>query len=132
MKIEHFGLIVPEPLAMAKWYEENLGFQTMRSGGDNMDGVAFVADSSGQVMLELIARRDTRPLDFAAMAPLQVHIALLSEDPAADCDRLQNAGAVMLEDNLGRGSGDRLILLRDPWGVVIQLAKRKTPILRLM
>jgi catechol 2,3-dioxygenase-like lactoylglutathione lyase family enzyme len=131
MKIEHFGLVVPEPLSMAKWYEEHLGFQIKRSGGDNTDGVAFVADSSGQVMLELIARRDTRPLDFAAMPPLQVHLALLSDDPAADCDRLQEAGAVMLEDNLGRGSGDRLILLRDPWGMVIQLVKRKTPIIAL-
>jgi len=129
MKIEHFGLIVPQPLSMARWYEEHLGFQIKRSGGDDTEGVAFVADSSGQVMLELFARRDTPPLDFPALAPLQVHIAMLSDDPVADCDRLQEVGAVMLEDNLGRGSGDRLILLRDPWGVVIQLVKRKTPIL---
>src|SRR6266446_4025618 len=34
MKIEHFALQVPDPVAMAQWYVNHLGFSVARSGGE--------------------------------------------------------------------------------------------------
>ena len=101
----------------------------MTTGGDEEDRTAARASAvagcaivysvqiGGPAAAKLVARR---------IHPLKMGV----EVPIADLvSKLQEAGAVMLDDNLGRGSGDRLILLRDPWGVVIQLVKRKTPII---
>jgi uncharacterized glyoxalase superfamily protein PhnB len=124
MNIEHVGLIVRAPISMARWYEQNLGFQIRFSGGDDEDGVAFLTDGSGRVMLELAILPNVAPLEFQSLEPLQLHIAVTSADPEADCRRLQAAGAVFVEKCARTLPGDTLLLLRDPWGTVIQLAKR--------
>jgi catechol 2,3-dioxygenase-like lactoylglutathione lyase family enzyme len=129
MKIEHFGMVVPAPHTMAQWYVDNLGFSIERQAGDNSAGLAFIADSSRQVMVELFARKDLTPLDYASLPPAMVHIAVSSDDPDADIARLQQAGATLVEDNKNSGAADRLAFLRDPWGVVIQLVKRSKPML---
>jgi catechol 2,3-dioxygenase-like lactoylglutathione lyase family enzyme len=124
MKIEHIGLIVAQPMAMAAWYVEHLGLRVRLQTGDNSRGAVFLEDSSGRLFIELGANGVTPPLDFAAVPPLQVHLALKSADPEADARRLQQAGATLVEEHAHRGPGDYLLLLRDPWGVAIQLARR--------
>jgi len=54
-------------------------------------------------------------------------VAYGSENPAADQDRLVEAGAVVADELMTTPSGDTIVMLRDPWGVPIQLVKRARP-----
>jgi predicted enzyme related to lactoylglutathione lyase len=62
------------------------------------------------------------------MNPLLFHLALASSDPGADAERLVNAGATMLED-INTPDGSHLMMLRDPWGLALQLCKRSRNLL---
>ena len=62
------------------------------------------------------------------MDPLLVHLAFVSPDPENDKNRLIEAGAGYVEEvNLPDGS--KLIMMRDPWGLAIQLCKRGMPMI---
>ncbi len=125
MKLEHIGLAVPAAQAMADWYVQHLGFSARFRGGDDRDGVAFVSDPQQDVMLELISNPVVPPPDWKEWAPLTLHFAFRSADPLADAARLEAAGASFIERNARTpNTGDILILMRDPWGNVIQLVKR--------
>jgi hypothetical protein len=63
------------------------------------------------------------------MHPLQLHLAFVSEDLKADRDRLLKVGATLAEDYSTNAAGDELLMLRDPWGIGLQLVKRGTPML---
>jgi hypothetical protein len=56
--------------------------------------------------------------------PLQLHIAFKRQDPDEDCKRLINMGATFIEECAVKHEGEKLLLLKDPWGNIIQLAKR--------
>jgi len=43
MKIEHFGMNVPDPVGMAKWYVEHLGMRIVTESGEPPYG-HFLAD----------------------------------------------------------------------------------------
>ena len=45
-RIEHIGLCVSDPVAMAEWYQRVLGFNIVFSGADQEKAVAFVTDGS--------------------------------------------------------------------------------------
>jgi hypothetical protein len=62
------------------------------------------------------------------MNPLIFHLSLSSADPVADSRRLITAGASFV-DEIQMPDGSHLIMLRDPWGVALQLCKRKAPLL---
>jgi glyoxylase I family protein len=60
------------------------------------------------------------------MDPLILHLAFVSADPEADGSALLAAGATFIkEEHLADGS--HLIMMRDPWGLAIQLCKRGQP-----
>jgi len=128
MKIEHFALQVPDPIAMADWYVKHLGCSLARSSGEPVY-MRFLKDSSGSVLVELYHNPKVAVPDYAAMDPLLLHLAFLSENPAADRDRLVAAGARVADDLVTTPLGDELIMLRDPWHVALQLIKRATPML---
>ncbi len=110
MKLEHFALQVPDPVAMAQWYVKYLEF-------------------SISVMIE-IYRNPAAPVpDYRTINPLLLHLAFVSNDPAADRDRLVTAGATVAEALTTTPAGDALVMLRDPWGVALQLVRRKAPML---
>ena len=125
MKIEHIGLAVSNPISMANWYVEHLGFIIRRQNGDDHKGLAFISDPEQGTMLELFENNVTPPLGSYNLSPLAVHIAVTSQNPEADMQRLIEAGAVYMEGDARKTTGDVLVLLRDPWGNVIQLAKRE-------
>jgi hypothetical protein len=53
------------------------------------------------------------------------HVALVATDARAERARLERAGATLfLEDP--QPDGSLLIMLRDPWGVPLQLCQRTT------
>jgi Glyoxalase/Bleomycin resistance protein/Dioxygenase superfamily. len=129
VKIEHFALQVPDPVAMADWYVKHLGFKIARSGGEPSHA-RFLADSSASVMLEIYRNPAASVPDYWKADPLLMHVAYVSDNPAADRDRLVQAGVVIVDDLMTTPTGDAIVMLRDPWGVPIQLVKRATPMLR--
>jgi catechol 2,3-dioxygenase-like lactoylglutathione lyase family enzyme len=129
VKIEHFALQVPDPVAMAEWYVKHLGFSIARKGGEPSHA-RFVADTSGSVMLEIYRNPAAEVPDYNRADPLLMHVAYISSDPAADRDRLVQAGAVTVDDLTTTPVGDAIVMLRDPWGVPIQLVRRAKPMLQ--
>lgn len=63
MKLEHVAVNVSDPVAMAKWYVENLGMQ-IAFELDQPPHTRFLRDSSGKMMLEIYNNQRTR---FPAM-----------------------------------------------------------------
>lgn len=127
MKLEHFALNVKEPVAMTKWYVENLGMTIVKKQ-EQSPYMTFLADDSGQIMIEIYNNPLAVVPDYANQHPLIVHLAFVSADPDADSKRLQAAGASEVSnDKLEDGS--HLIMMRDPWGLALQLCKRGKPML---
>jgi uncharacterized glyoxalase superfamily protein PhnB len=128
MRIEHFALQVAEPIAMADWYVKHLGFSIARSSGEPAHA-RFLKDSTGVVMIEIYRNPKATIPDYNAMNPLLLHLAFISNDLAAERDRLVKAGARIVDDLSTTPGGDELIMLRDPWGIAIQFVKRAVPML---
>ncbi|SMF44921.1 Glyoxalase-like domain-containing protein [Alteromonadaceae bacterium Bs31] len=125
MKIEHFAYNVSKPVEIAAWYCENLGF-VVKHKFDKAPHTHFLADETGQVMIEIYCNPPEEVPDYANMNPLQLHLAFVSPDPVADAERLIAAGCVEVDD-LQFDDGTHLKMLKDPWGFSIQLCKRGTP-----
>src|SRR5690348_1226716 len=128
MKIEHFALQVPDPAAMADWYVKHLGFSVARAGGAPSQ-TRFLLEGAESVMLELYHNPGAPVPDYHKQDPLLLHLAFVSKDPAADRARLVGAGATTVEEVTTTPAGDQLVMLRDPWGVAVQLVKRAEPML---
>lgn len=128
MNIEHVALQVPEPVAMAEWYVQHLGCSVARSGGEP-SFVRFLMDGSGSAMIEIYRNPRAPVPDYCSMDPMLIHVAFLSDDLAADRDRLVAAGASIAEDLVTTPAGDEVLILRDPWGIALQLIKRAIPML---
>lgn len=127
MKLEHFALNVEEPLAMAEWYVAHLGLKVVKQLQEP-PYMTFLADDSGRIMIEIYRNpADEVPL-YRDMNPLLVHLAFVSEDPAQDKERLEKAGASVVSDQQYE-DGSHLVMLRDPWGLALQLCKRGVPML---
>jgi uncharacterized glyoxalase superfamily protein PhnB len=107
---------------------KHLGFTIARSGGEPSHA-RFMADSTRAVMLEIYRNPAASVPDYQKADPLLMHVAYSSDNPAADRDRLVQAGAVVADDLMTTPSGDVIVMLRDPWGVPIQLVKRAKPML---
>ena len=128
--IEHIGLIVQEPVAMAQWYKDVLGFHVkLSSPNDEAEkSVAFVTDRDEKVMLEFGKLPAIAPISGQLTHHLQLHIAVESDDPDEDSKYLVEHGATFLEKCPLTMPGDYLIVVKDPWNNCIQLVKRNTKI----
>jgi catechol 2,3-dioxygenase-like lactoylglutathione lyase family enzyme len=125
MKFEHFALNVSDPRAMSRWYVEHLGFTVVRRRED-APYTHFLADDSGRVTVELYSNSKAAVPDYAAQHPLVFHFAVVAADARAECQRLEKAGArLFLEEP--QPDGSMLIMMRDPWGVALQLCQRAKP-----
>ena len=129
MKIEHFALQVPDPVAMADWYVQHLGLEIARAGGAPGHG-RFLSDKSGAILLEIYRNPRVAVPDYASASPLTMHLAFLSDDPSVDRDRLLAAGARLADPLATNEQGDLVLMLRDPWEIPLQLIKRAQPMLR--
>jgi catechol-2,3-dioxygenase len=126
--IEHIGIRVENPIEMAKWYKDVLGFKIKFSGADSEKAVAFITDAANTVLLEIGKVPGVKPLHNSLSHHLQFHIALKSDDPDADTKYLIQNGAKFIEKCPITRAGDYLVVLKDPWGNCIQLSQRKSKI----
>jgi glyoxylase I family protein len=128
MKIEHIAFNVADPIAVADWYVAHLGLRIIRHIPAPTQ-THFLADDAGDTVIEIYCNPPEEVPDYAAMNPLQFHLAFVSESPAADRTRLVAAGSTAV-DELNFPDGSHLIMLRDPWGLPLQLCKRAVPLVR--
>jgi predicted enzyme related to lactoylglutathione lyase len=59
------------------------------------------------------------------MHPGTLHLAFVSEDIQSDIDRLSAAGAKLEGSITDLPGGDIMAFIRDPWGLTLQLVKRR-------
>ena len=128
MVIEHLGLNVAAPAAMADWQVKHLGMRVVLAKDEPVP-VRFLADSADHVMLELYNNPAVQPLDLAAIDPLMLHLAFTSDDVKGDYERLLAAGATAAAEPKVLPTGDEIAIVRDPWGFAVQLVKRRTPMI---
>lgn len=126
MRIEHIGYMVENPVRVAQWYVEHLDFKVKRSI-DESPYAHFLADGSGQVMIEIYNNPEAAVPDYAKMNFLVLHLAFSVADVDAERERLISAGASAEGEAFSTPGGDRIANLRDPWGFAIQLCRRAEP-----
>lgn len=124
MKIEHIALNVEEPVLMARWYVEHLGLTVKRRMVDS-PFAHFLAGDDDRVMLEIYGNKNATVPDYRNADPAIFHIAFWSDNVETDCRRLQSAGAQVVAD-AHQINDDTFAMLRDPWGIPLQLVKRGT------
>ncbi len=126
MKIEHFAFNVADPVAVAAWYCEHCGLRVVRHTPERAQ-THFLADG-GSSVIEIYCNPPDAVPDYRSMDPLLLHLALKSPDAAADARRLVAAGATVV-DEVRLPDGSHLVMLRDPWGLPLQLCQRAIPLL---
>lgn len=122
MKLEHFAINVAEPVAMANWYVAHLGMN-ITFQKPTAPFMTFLADESGRIMIELYYNESAELPNYKELNPLTVHFAFVTTSPDKDKERLLAAGATLESDKVWQ-NGSRMIMLRDPWGVALQLCQR--------
>jgi glyoxylase I family protein len=128
MNLEHLGLNHPAPVAAAAWYGQHLNMTIARRSGPPHHG-HFLKDARGQMMLELYFNPKVARPDFATLDPLAFHVAFQVDDVAATRARLLQAGATAEGEPTSNDRGDHFAIVRDPWGLALQLAQRATPMI---
>ena len=76
-------------------------------------------------MLEFYGNPRIPVPDYARMEPLALHLAFHVEDVAGTRARLIEAGATPVGDVEANDVGDEVAMLRDPWGIPVQLVRRR-------
>ena len=128
VRFEHIALNVADPIKMATWYVDNLGMRVMREGPPPIN-MRFIADGGGNMMLELYHNPPAAVPNYAAMDPLLLHVAFTVDDVNATRQKLIAAGATPVGEVTTTPAGDKLAMLRDPWGLAIQFLRRADPML---
>jgi len=129
MRIEHLALNVQDPPAVAAWYRDNLGMTIAREFGGPAQ-TTFLAAETGHVLLEIYHNPPDAVPDYGSMDPLLLHIAFECPDVEREGRRLTAAGATVAAGLSHTAAGDAIMMLRDPWGLAIQLVQRKSPMLK--
>ena len=128
MNVEHVAFLVDDPEAVADWYCKHLGMVVVRKG-DPPVRMRFLADEAGKTMFEIYASPEVETPDYRNQHHLVLHLAFYADDIDADRERLIAAGATPVDEVTVTPAGDRLAMLRDPWGLALQLVERKKPML---
>ena len=126
MTFEHFALNVPKPIEMGQWYIDNCEMKLVKSM-DKYPFTRFLADKSGQIVLEIYSNTSQRIPEYNKQHPLEFHFALKVDNPVEAKNKLIEAGA-KVEEEIKLDDGSHLIMLRDPFGIPLQLVKRGKPL----
>jgi catechol 2,3-dioxygenase-like lactoylglutathione lyase family enzyme len=128
MRIEHIALNVVDSVKMADWYVQHLGMRVVRSL-EEAPFTRFLADEAGRVVLEFYQNRQVGVPHYASMDPMMFHIAYVADNIEGEIERLQKAGGTPVGGVTTAANGDRLGMVRDPWGVCVQLVQRVKPLM---
>ena len=88
-----------------------------------------VITESGDVMIEIYNNPAATTPDYSAMHPLILHLAFVCKNVEKTTARLTEAGATAVSGPDYMPNGDILAMLRDPWGLAIQLCDRNEPMI---
>lgn len=83
MVFEHFALNVPEPTSMALWYAQHLQMRIIRKM-ERAPYTHFLADQTGQVVMEVYSNRQALIPEYATQHPLCFHFAFAVTDAEAE------------------------------------------------
>lgn len=128
MSFEHIAFMMSDPVAAAKWYAQNLDCKILRSSDQSPFGHFLQMPGAG-MMFELYLNPAYPVPAWGDFAPAQLHLAFLVDDVAAVRERLLQAGATAVGEMEENELGDSLAMLRDPWGMPLQLICRVEAIL---
>jgi glyoxylase I family protein len=129
VRLEHVGLNVADPIKAAQWYVDNLGMKILREAPAPAN-TRFLGDAGGNMMLEIYHNPPGAVPNYAAMDPLLLHVAFMVDDVDALRSKLIAAGATPVGEVSTTATGDKLAMLRDPWGLAIQFVHRANPMLK--
>ncbi len=127
MIFEHFALNVPNPNEFVDWYTSNCGMKIAKSM-KTAPFTHFLTDSSNRTVVEIYSNPSAKIPDYNLMDPLEFHFAFTVENVEMIKDRLISAGAKLVED-INLEDGSHLVMLRDPFGIPLQLCKRAKPLI---
>ena len=111
---------------MAAWYVAHCGMRVVHCV-DQPPYMHFLADATGRTIFELYTNTSAPIPDYAEQHTLRLHVAWAVEDAAATRDRMVAAGATVVSNQRAE-DGTHLVMLRDPWGVPLQLCQRSSPL----
>jgi catechol 2,3-dioxygenase-like lactoylglutathione lyase family enzyme len=129
MVFEHFALNVQNPIETANWYVTHCEMKIVK-GSNKSPYAHFIADKTGRLVIEIYKNEAAEILDLKKKHPLEFHFALMVKNAEKAKNRLINAGAT-LEEELHLEDGSHLIMLRDPFGIPLQLCQRGTPMMNI-
>ena len=122
MVFEHFALNVADIKKRVGWFVTHLGLKVVVAK-EKAPFMTFLADSTDRVIMELYQKEEEPLSNFKERQPATFHIAFVSDDAEADKQRLMTEGATFVEE-VKREDGTHLVMLRDPWGMPLQLCER--------
>ena len=129
MIFEHFAFNTEKPVEMAQWYVNNLEMNIVRSM-DKEPFTTFLADKTGRVVMEIYCNRTAKVPNHKLAHPLEFHFAFMVKDSLAVKDKLLQAGCAF-EEEVNMPDGSLLFMLRDPFGVPLQLCQRANPMMNM-
>jgi predicted enzyme related to lactoylglutathione lyase len=122
MMFEHFAINVEKPQQMAEWYVKNLNMEICKAMTES-PYTHFLADYTGRLVMEIYANSNAEIPDYQKEHPLRFHFAFASENAEKMKNKLVKAGATIFEE-LKPNEGTHLVMLRDPFGVPLQICQR--------
>lgn len=126
MIFEHFALNIQKPLEFVEWYTSNCGMKIAKSM-ITPPFTHFLTDSSGRTVIEIYSNSSAKIADYNIMHPLEFHFAFTVDNVDEVKEKLISTGAKLVED-VRLGDGSHLVMLRDPFGIPLQLCKRAKPL----
>ena len=126
MYLEHFALNVPDPTALTDWYKDHCGIRIVDQK-DDPPFTRFLADKTGRIMVEVYGNKNAPIPDYAKQDPLVFHLAFAVENIEETKNRLVGVGATFVSEQK-TDNGSSLVMLRDPWGIPLQLVQRAVPL----
>jgi len=123
LAFEHFALNLKNPTEVSDWYCMHLQMKKVVEK-DTAPFVNFLADAENRVVCEMYYQPDFPITDFKKEHHLTFHFAFKTDDAEMLKNKLIEAGATLVDDT-GLIDGSHLVMLRDPWGLPLQLCQRK-------
>jgi uncharacterized glyoxalase superfamily protein PhnB len=101
---------------------------TIVKGSDKPPFAHFIADKTGRLAIEIYKNDSAKIINFKSKHPLEFHFAFMVKNAEEIKNNLIKAGAT-LEEELNLDDGSHLVMLRDPFGVPLQLCQRGVPMM---